>query len=99
MAVTTYINAIVVPYFSCDFSCYAVPFVNVVLLAISLCCNIQTAFGSIRVTERLAPPTSDHGVAGSNPVEGEILRESKRRFIAQGLSCSPFHRPLGLHEH
>ena len=36
-------------------------------------------------------PTSDHGVAGSNPAESEILPEPKRRFIAQSLSCSPFH--------
>ena len=36
-------------------------------------------------------PTLDHGVAGSNPAEGEILPEPKRRFIAQSLSCSPFH--------
>ena len=39
------------------------------------------------MAERLALPTSDHGVAG-----GEILPEPKRRFIAQSLSCSPFHR-------
>ena len=48
--------------------------------------------GSVRVAERLALPTSDHGVAGSNPARGEILPEPKRRFIAQSLSCSPFHR-------
>ena len=47
---------------------------------------------SVRVAERLALPTSDHGVAGSNPAEGEILPEPKRRFIAQSLLCSPFHR-------
>ena len=39
----------------------------------------------------LALPTSDHGVAGSNPAGGEILPEPKRRFIAQSLLCSPFH--------
>ena len=50
------------------------------------------ACGSVRVAERLALPTSDHGVAGSNPAGGEILPEPKRRFIAQSLSCSPFHR-------
>ena len=44
------------------------------------------------MAERLALPTSDHGVAGSNPAEGEILPIPKRRFIAQSLSCSPFHR-------
>ena len=47
---------------------------------------------SVRVAERLALSTSDHGVAGSNPAGGEILPEPKRRFIAQSLSCSPFHR-------
>ena len=51
-------------------------------------CNLR----SVRVTEGLALPTSDYGVAGSNPAGGEILPEPKRRFIAQGLSCSPFHR-------
>ena len=45
-----------------------------------------------RVAERLALPTSGHGVAGSNPTGGEILPEPKRRFIAQSLSCSSFHR-------
>ena len=44
------------------------------------------------VSEQLALPTSDHGVAGSNPAGGKILPEPKRRFIAQSLSCSPFHR-------
>ena len=47
---------------------------------------------SVRVAERLALPTSVHGVAGSNPTGGEILPEPKRHFIAQSLSCSPFHR-------
>ena len=42
-------------------------------------------------SEQLALPTSDHAVAGSNPAGGEILPEPKRRFIAQSLSCSPFH--------
>ena len=44
------------------------------------------------MAERLALPTSLHGVAGSNPAGGEILPEPKRRFIAQSLSCSSFHR-------
>ena len=48
---------------------------------------------SVRVAERLALPTSDHGVVGSNPAGGEILSEPKRRFVAQSLSSSPFHRP------
>ena len=47
---------------------------------------------SVRVAERLALPTLDHGVADSNPAGGEILPEPKRRFIAQSFSCSPFHR-------
>ena len=45
------------------------------------------------MAERLALPTWDHGVVGSNPAGGEILPEPKRRFIAQSLSSSPFHRP------
>ena len=56
-----------------------------------------SASRSVRVAERLALPTSDHGVAGSNPAGGEILPEPKRRFIAQSLSCSPFH-PLEMTE-
>ena len=39
----------------------------------------------------VSAPTSDHVVAGSNPAGGEVLPEPKRRFIAQSLSCSPFH--------
>ena len=34
----------------------------------------------------------DNIFKGSNPARGEILPEPKRRFIAQSLSCSPFHR-------
>ena len=47
---------------------------------------------SVRMADRLALPTSDHGVTGSNPAGGEILLEPKRRFTAQSLWCSPFHR-------
>ena len=55
--------------------------------------NLSSALRrSVRVAERLALPTSDHGVTGSNPAGGEILPEPKRHFIAQNLSCSPFHR-------
>ena len=50
------------------------------------------AIWSVRVAEQLALPTSDHGVAGSNPAGGEILPEPKWRFTAQRLSCSPFNR-------
>ena len=39
-------------------------------------------YRSVRVAERLALPTSDHGVAGSNPAGGEILPDPKGRFIA-----------------
>ena len=48
---------------------------------------------SNRMAELLALSKSDHGVSGSNPADGEILSEAKRRFIAQGLSCLPFHCP------
>ena len=44
------------------------------------------------MAERLALPTSDHGVTGSNPAGGEILPEPKWCFIAQSLSCSLSHR-------
>ena len=47
--------------------------------------------GSDRMAELLALSKSDHGVSGSNPADGEILSEAKRRFIAQGLSYLPFH--------
>ena len=51
---------------------------------------------SVRVAERLALPTSDHGVAGSNPAGGAILSEPKRRFMAQILWCSPSIVPIWL---
>ena len=44
-----------------------------------------------RMAELLALSKSNHEVSGSNPADGEILSEAKRRFIAQGLSCLPFH--------
>ena len=40
----------------------------------------------------VSAPDFGSGVAGSNPAGGEILPETKRRFIAQNLSCLPFHR-------
>ena len=46
---------------------------------------------SDRMAELLALSKSNHGVSGSNPADGEILSEAKRRFIAQGLSFLPFH--------
>ena len=45
-----------------------------------------------KASARLVLPTSDHRVKGLNPAGGEILPEPKWRFIAQSLSCSPFHR-------
>ena len=54
--------------------------------------KISNSKWSVRVAERLVLPTSDHGVSGSNPAGGEILPKPKRRFIAQSLSCSRFHR-------
>ena len=74
--------------------CYTVV-LHTTLYKLSFCNKISCIsfrFWSIHVEERLALPTSDHGVAGSNPAGGEILPEPKRRFIAQSLSCSPFHR-------
>ena len=52
-------------------------------------CNLS----SVRMAERLVLLTSDHGVVGSIPARGEILPDPKWRFIAQSLSCSPFHHP------
>ena len=48
---------------------------------------------SDRMAGLLALSKSDHGVSGSNPADGEIFSEATRRFIAQGLSCLPFHCP------
>ena len=48
---------------------------------------------SDRMAGLLALSKSDHGSLGSNPADGEILSEAKRRFIPQGLSCLPFHCP------
>ena len=50
------------------------------------------------IAERLVLPTSDHRVLGSNTTRGDILStpkppRSKQRFIAQSLSCPPFHCP------
>ena len=44
--------------------------------------NDSKLFRSVRMAEQLALPTSDHGVAGSNPAGGKILPEPKRHFIA-----------------
>ena len=54
-------------------------------------CLVDQLMGNVCVAKRLALLTSDHGVAGSNPAGSEILPEPKQRFIAQSLSCSPFH--------
>ena len=42
--------------------------------------------------EAVSAPYFGSQVAGSNPAGGEILPEPNRRFIAQSLACSPFHR-------
>ena len=66
-------------------------FVSIIRNRAYICQRIKI-FRSVRVAERLALPILVHGIAGSNPTGGEILPEPKRRFIAQSLSCSPFHR-------
>ena len=53
---------------------------------------ISSPYRSVHMAKRLALPTSDHGVAGSNPAGGQILPEPKRRFIAQRISYSHFYR-------
>ena len=45
------------------------------------------------MAEWLALLTSDHGVSSLSPAGGEIISESKWRFIAKSFSCSPFHCP------
>ena len=54
--------------------------------------HVSTPFDNLCLVY-LKIPTSDHGIAGSNPAGGENLPEPKRRFIAQNLSCPPFNRP------
>ena len=54
--------------------------------------NKPICAGSVRVAEPLALPTSDHGVADSNPAGGEILPEPKWRFIAQRQFTLPSSR-------
>ena len=76
------------------FSCH----LGMTFSQILLTCDPQYFQGRIpfttEVAERLAPPTSDHVVVGSNPAGDEILPEPNLwRFIAQSLSSSPFHRP------
>ena len=63
-----------------------------IIVRLKLFLYIKKWHRNVRVAERLALPTSDHGVAGSNPAGGEILPEPKGRFIAQSISYSPFHR-------
>ena len=54
--------------------------------------HVSTPFDNLWLVI-LKIPTSNHRIAGSNPAGGENLPESKRRFIAQSLSCPPFNRP------
>ena len=54
--------------------------------------HVSTPFDNLCLVA-MKIPTSDHGIADSNPAEGENLPEPKRRFIAQSLSCPPVNRP------
>ena len=62
----------------------------VVSVTFSCFCDLTR---SDRMAELLAFSKSDQGVSGLNPTDCEILSEAKRRVIAQGLSCLPFHCP------
>ena len=44
---------------------------------------------SVRVAERLALPTSDHGVAGSNPAGGEILPDLNGASLYRAFHVHP----------
>ena len=63
-----------------------------IVLSVTFAC-FRDLTGSDRMAELLALSKSDPGVSGSNPADGEILFEAKRRFIAQCLSCLPFNCP------
>ena len=54
--------------------------------------HVSTPFDNLCLVV-LKIPTSDHGIAGSNPAGGENLPEPKRRFSEHSLSCPPFNRP------
>ena len=54
--------------------------------------QLSTPFDNLCLVA-LKIPTSDHGMAGSNPAGGENLPEPKRRFIAHRLACPSFNRP------
>ena len=54
--------------------------------------HVSTPFDNLCLAA-LKIPTSDHGIAGSNPAGGENLPKPKRRLIAQSLACPPFNRP------
>ena len=62
-----------------------------IVVSVTFCFRDLTR--SDRIAGLLALSKSNHGVSGSNPADGEILSEAKRRFIALGLSCLPFHCP------
>ena len=61
------------------------------------CCNYPK-IGTVSFYYRVIGPKDADGIANSAdpdqtaPQGGEILSEPKWRFIAQSLSCSPFHR-------
>ena len=54
--------------------------------------HVSTTFDNLCLVA-LKIPTSDHGIAGSNPAGSKNLPEPKRRFIAESLSCPHFIRP------
>ena len=55
-------------------------------------CWVRILLGSVWVGEWLVLQTLDCKVPGSNPAGGRIQLITERRFIAQSLSLSPFHR-------
>ena len=66
------------------------------LILCSICRSVSYISWSIAFSKRprsraVSAPDFGSRVAGLNPAGGEILLEPKRRFIAQSLSCSPFH--------
>ena len=46
-------------------------------------------FRSVRVAERLALPTSDHGVAGSNPLEARFFQNLNGVSLQRAFHIHP----------
>ena len=73
-------------FFCPDYQCFVrLPTVNILFYYYNICHSHPLFLHML--------PTSDHGVASSNPTRGEIVSEPKQHFIAQSLSYSPFNRP------